>query len=149
MWLLITGFSWSTNPKKTFLIARSKGQGTLPWLPNFGQNRPKITKNRPKNHKNGHNFSCKRYIHAEFGFEIGFVLSGNSSDSTVHMYTWRYHGNQFWDKIAINAYVCISTRDNENAVTYNGVFVVSQSKEDISDCNSLRDVAMATKFCQK
>jgi len=26
-----------------------------------------------KNHKNGHNFSCKRHIHAEFGFEIGFV----------------------------------------------------------------------------
>jgi len=32
-----------------------------------------------KYHKNGHNFSCKRHIHAEFGFEIGFVLSGNSS----------------------------------------------------------------------
>ena len=34
---------------------------------------------RPKNHKNGYNFSCKRHIHAEFGFEIGFVPSGNSS----------------------------------------------------------------------
>ena len=33
------GFSWSTNPKKTFLIARD--YGTLPWHPNFGQNRPK------------------------------------------------------------------------------------------------------------
>ena len=37
------------------------------------------TKFWPKNHKKGHNFSCKRHIHAEFGFEIGFVLSGNSS----------------------------------------------------------------------
>ena len=64
------GFSWSTNPKKTFLIARV--EGTLPWQTSFGQN-------RPKNHKNGHNFSCMRHIHAEFGFEMGFVPSGNSS----------------------------------------------------------------------
>ena len=28
------GFSWSTNPKKTFLIARV--YGALPWQPNFG-----------------------------------------------------------------------------------------------------------------
>ena len=27
------GFSWSTNPKKTFMMA---------WEPNFGENRPKI-----------------------------------------------------------------------------------------------------------
>jgi len=26
-----------------------------------------------------HNFSCMQYIHAEFGFEMGFALSGNSS----------------------------------------------------------------------
>ena len=32
-----------------------------------------------KNHKNRHNISCMRHIHAEFGFEIGFVPSGNSS----------------------------------------------------------------------
>jgi len=44
----------------------------LPWQRNFGQNRQKY-------HKNGHNFSCKRHIDAEFGFEIRFVLSGNSS----------------------------------------------------------------------
>ena len=31
------------------------------------------------NQKNGHNFNCKRHIHAEFGFEIGFVPSGYSS----------------------------------------------------------------------
>ena len=50
-------------------------------------------------------------------------------------------------KIAMNAHKCISTRDNENAVTYNrGVFVVDQSNEDISDCKGLRDVAIATKF---
>ena len=51
----------------------------------------------------------------------------------------------FGSKVAINAYKCISTRDNENAITYNrGVFVIDQSKEDISDCKDLRDVAMAT-----
>jgi len=52
----------------------------------------------------------------------------------------------FGAKIAINAHKCISTRDNENAIIYNGVFVVDQSKEDISDCKGLRDVAMATKW---
>jgi len=55
----------------------------------------------------------------------------------------------FGTKLAINAYKCASTRDNENAVTYNGVFVVDQSKEDIFDCNGLRDVAMAPKFWSK
>ena len=64
------GFLWSANPKKTFLIARV--YGTLPWQPNFGQNRKKIS-------QNGRNCSCMRHIHAEFRFEIGFVLSGNSS----------------------------------------------------------------------
>jgi len=28
----------------------------------------------------------------------------------------------FWSKIAINAYKCISTRGNENAITYNRGF---------------------------
>ena len=55
----------------------------------------------------------------------------------------------FGTKIAINAYKCISTRANDNAITYNGVFVVDQSKEDISDSKDLRDVAMATKFWPK
>ena len=43
----------------------------------------------------------------------------------------------------------ISMRDNENEITYNRAFVVDHSKEDISDCKSLRDVAMATKFWPK
>jgi len=34
-------------------------------------------------------------------------------------------------------------------LTYNGVFVVGQSKEDISDCEALTDDAMATKFWPK
>jgi len=55
----------------------------------------------------------------------------------------------FGTKIAINAYRCICLRHNENAITYNRVFVVDQSKEDISDCKGLRDVAMATKFWPK
>jgi len=49
-------------------------------------------------------------------------------------------------KIATNAFLM---RDYENVITYNRVFVVSQCKEDISDCKVLRDVAMATKFWPK
>jgi len=55
----------------------------------------------------------------------------------------------FGTKIAINAYKCISMRDSENVITYNGIFVVDQSKEDNSDCKGLRDVAMATKVWPK
>jgi len=43
----------------------------LPWLPIFVQY-------KQQSHKNGHNFSCVHHNHAEFGFEIQFVLSGNS-----------------------------------------------------------------------
>jgi len=43
----------------------------------------------------------------------------------------------FGTKIAINAYKYISMRDNENAITYNGVFVAEQSKGDMSDCNCI------------
>ena len=51
----------------------------------------------------------------------------------------------FGTKIAINAY-----KSSENVITYNrGVFVVDQFKEDIYDCNGLRDVAMATKLWPK
>jgi len=32
--------------------------------------------NRQKYNKNGHDFSYTQHIHAEFGFEIGFMLSG-------------------------------------------------------------------------
>jgi len=55
----------------------------------------------------------------------------------------------FGTEIAISAYKCICMRDNENVLTYNGVFVVDQLKEDISDCKGLRDVATATKFWPK
>jgi len=103
-----------------------------------------------KNHRNGHNFSCKRHIHAEFGFEIGYVPSGNSS------VTLPYTGQRgitmatnFGTKIAINAYKCISTTDNENEITYNGVFLVDQFKEDISGCKGLSGIAKATKFWPK
>ena len=38
--------------------------------------------------------------------------------------------NNFGTEIAINAYKCVSTRDNENVITYNRrVFVVDQSKD--------------------
>jgi len=39
------GFSSSTNPKKTFVIARV--YGTLPWQPNFSQNKPKKSQKWP------------------------------------------------------------------------------------------------------
>ena len=55
----------------------------------------------------------------------------------------------FGTKIAVNAHKCISMRDSENVITYNGVFVVDQSKENISDCKGLRGVAKATKFWPK
>jgi len=103
-------FSWSANPKKTFVIARF--ERTLPWQPSFGQY-------RPKNHKNGHNFSCMQHIHAEFGFEIGSVLSGTSSVTVRYTRDAHYHGNQFWDE---NCYKCISTRYSENVITYNSRF---------------------------
>ena len=53
-------------------ISGCKGLRGVAMATNFGQN-------RPKNHKNGHNFTCKRHIHTEFGLEIGFMQSGNSS----------------------------------------------------------------------
>ena len=58
-----------------------------------------------KYHKNGHNFSCMQHIHAEFGFEIGFVLSGNSSDTSVHKGQRGVSmATNFGTKTAINAY---------------------------------------------
>ena len=50
----------------------------------------------------------------------------------------------FGTKIARNAHKCISTRDNKSVIIYNGVFMVDQSKEDISDSKGLIDVAMST-----
>jgi len=65
-----------------------------------------------------------QHIRAEFGFEIGFVLSWNSSVSLP--YTKEQRGvtmaTNFGTKIAVNAYKCISIRDNENVITYNSGF---------------------------
>jgi len=65
-----------------------------------------------------------QHIRAEFLVEIGFVLSGNSS---VTLSYTSDKGALPWqpilgDKIAINAYKCISKRDNENVITYNRGF---------------------------
>ena len=79
--------------------------------------------------QNGHNFSCMRNIHAKFGFEIELYHQGirlcpvHKGQSGVTMAT------NFGTKVAINAYKCISTRDRENVITHNGVFVVDQSKD--------------------
>ena len=62
-----------------------------------------------------------QHIRAEFGFEIGFVLSWNSS--VILPYTRdKATATNFGTKIAINAYKCISMRDNENVITYNRGF---------------------------
>ena len=63
------GFVLSENSSVTLPYARDKG--ALPWQPIFGQNRQNITK-WPQ-------LQLYAPIHAEFGFDIGFVLSGNSS----------------------------------------------------------------------
>jgi len=70
MWLVITVFVISQCKED---ISDCKGLTDIAiWQTIFGQN-------RQKHHKNGHNFSCMRHIHAEIGFEIEFVLSGSSS----------------------------------------------------------------------
>ena len=70
------------------------------------------TKFWPKNHKNGHNFSCKRHIHAEFGFQIGLVPRKFICDTPVHKgQRGVTTATNFRTKIAINAHKCISTRD--------------------------------------
>jgi len=74
------------------------------------------------------------------------VLSGNSSVTLPYT---KNKGELPWQPILGLKLLCISARDNENVITYNGVFVVGQSKGDISDCKGLRDVAMAAKFWQK
>jgi len=115
MRLLITGgFRGRLIQRRHFCFQWSKGRC---------HDNEILAKIGPKNHKNGHNFSCKRYIHAEFGFEIGFVLSGNSPDSTVHKgQRGVTMATNFGTKIATNAHKCISTRDNENVITYNKGF---------------------------
>ena len=51
-----------------------------------------------KKSQNGHNFSCMQHIHAEFGFEIGFVLSWNSCVTlTYTREKGALLGNLFWD----------------------------------------------------
>ena len=52
----------------------------------------------------------------------------------------------FETRIAINAFLREITRMR---LLITRGFVVNESKEDISDCKGLRDVAMATKFWPK
>jgi len=73
----------------------------LTWQPYFGQN-------RQKSRKNGHNFSCVGHNHAEFPFEIGLPLSGNSSMTLT--YTKDTMATNFGTKIAINAFLRQITR---------------------------------------
>jgi len=90
MRLLITGFRGRPNQRRHFGLQGTKGRchGNQ-ILAKIGQKS-----------QNGHNFTCKRHIHAEFGFQIGFVPSGNSS-VTLPYTTDKgatLHGNQFADK---------------------------------------------------
>jgi len=70
MRLLITGgFRGRPIQKRHFWLQRSKGRCHGNQI---------LAKTGQKNHKNGHNLSCKRHIHAVW-FWVGFVPSGNSS----------------------------------------------------------------------
>ena len=95
------GFSWSGNPKKAFLHGSKERCHGNQILAKIGK----------RYDKNGHNFSCMQHILAEFGFEIGLCYEG------IHLWQSRtqwtkggYHGNQFWTKIAINAFLRETTR---------------------------------------
>ena len=66
----------------------------------------KLWPKRPKYNKNGHNFSCMQHIHAEFGFEIGFVPSGNLSVILPYMgQRGVTMATNFGTKITINAFL--------------------------------------------
>ena len=91
------------------------------WRPCFQDNQGKPAPERCRLTPTCQNFSEKRHINAEFGFGIGFVLSGNSSMTLLYTRGDTMATN-FGTKIDINAYKCISTRDNENVMTYNRGF---------------------------
>jgi len=61
-----------------------------------------------------------QHVHAGFCFDVPFVLSGNSS---VTLPAQEKRGvtmaTNIGTIIAINAYKCVSTRDDENVITYN------------------------------
>jgi len=65
-----------------------------------------------------------QHIYAEFDFELGFVLSGNSA--VTHPYTRDNVALPLQSilglKSAINTHKCISVGDNKNAITYNRGF---------------------------
>jgi len=61
-----------------------------------------------------------QHAHASFCFNIGFVLSGNSSVTLAYT---REKGActmtiNIGTKVVVKAYKCISTRDDENVITY-------------------------------
>jgi len=136
MWLLTAGFfCFCGRPieRRHFLLQGSNG--------GCGQNKQKIT-------QNGHSFSCMRHIRAEFGYEIGFQLSANSSVTIP--YTTKKGvtmATNFGTIIAIDAFLW--ERYQERDYLWQGVFVVGQSKEYIFDCKGLMDVAMTTKIWTK
>jgi len=107
----------------------------MPRQPNFGQN-------SQKSHKNGQNFSCVQHINAMFGFEMVSVIRKIICDTAIRK---EQRGivmtTNFETKIAINVF-----QDSVNVITYHGVYVVGQFKEDICDCNGLSDVFITTKF---
>jgi len=62
-------------------------------------------------------------MHPEFGFEIGLVPQEFSCDTPLHKGQRGVTiATNFGTKIAINAYKCISMRDNKNVITYNRGF---------------------------
>ena len=100
MWLLITG-SFCGRPirRRHFWLQGSKGRchGNQ-ILAKIGQ----------KNHKNGHNISCKRHIHTEFGFwDRVYAVGEFIFDTPVHKgQRGVTMATNFGTKICINAFLC-------------------------------------------
>jgi len=120
-------------------------QGTLPWQPNFGRN-------RRKSHKNGHNFTCMwhRPITAEFGFDRAFQLSAYSPMTLP--YTRDKGALPLQPILELNLLqmpFCLWEITRMWRLLITESFRSQPIKEDIPNCNGLRDVAMANKFWRK
>ena len=108
------GVSWSTNPRKTLLIARV--YRTLLWQPNFGHLGQKTTKMAITSVVARH--TCRVWFW-DGVCAIGEFVCDTPAHKGQRVVTM---ATKFRTKLAINAHKCISTRDNENAITYNRGF---------------------------
>jgi len=86
-----------------------------------------------------------------FVLRLGLSIGEFICDSPVHKGQMGVTmGTNFGTKIATNAHKCISTRDNENAISYNRDFRGQPiQRRHFSVLKGLRDDATATKFWPK